>query len=90
MKTRKPALFLTLILTLSQFACADSPGAGTGITDDSSNSPQSAEEVTAEAGIPEMPDKKLGGFELHVGKPVQENILWSNVSFATTGKTERC
>ena len=83
MKTRKPALFLALILTLSQFACADNPGAGTGKTDDSANPPQSTDEVSTEAGIPEMPDKKLSGFELHVGKPVQEKILWSNVSFAT-------
>ena len=73
MKARKLALILAALLTLS--ACGQTPQSDRTTTKESTTEP-------AETGIPDLPDKNSGGFELHVGKPIQDKILWSNVSFA--------
>ena len=78
MKARKLALILAALLTLS--ACGQTTQSETPQSDRTTAKESTTE--PAETGIPDLPDKNLGGFELHVGKPIQDKILWSNVSFA--------
>ena len=87
MKARKLALILAALLTLS--ACGQTPQSESPPSDGTTAKKSATE--TAETDIPDLPDKELGGFELHVGKNIQDKILWSNVSFAVgEERTARC
>ncbi len=44
--------------------------------------PESTTDTDVTDGIPELPERDLEGFTLSMGKPVQDNIAWSTVTFA--------
>ena len=79
------ALILTAAMILPITACSGSNTPSDTVSTQPENTVQttiSENETTSPEGIPELGARDLGGFEFHLGKPVQGNVAWATVTFA--------
>lgn len=74
-----------LLINIFMLSCSDDTQNNTTSTEDLNNNTvfENATVTTvASEAIPTIPDINLDGYVLNIGKPIQENIAWSTITFA--------